>query len=97
MQAEGKVSAKHTAQEVEGGSLDYSDDRRMGQPLANGESLSFVAVGKQAEMPDFREAGRQDVHEETPDKFKGRDCQGFPTVVIFVVAPLESDLTIVNI
>jgi hypothetical protein len=97
MAAEEEVSAKHTAQQVEGGSLDFSNDRRIGQALANVKPFGFAAIGKQAVVPDFHKAARQDVHEEAPDKFKGRDGHGFPTVAIFVVAPLKSDLAILKI
>ena len=58
MPAEGAVSAKHLAQEVEGGSLDFSDYRRPGQQLAERQPFCFVAIGKQAIMPDFHKAGR---------------------------------------
>jgi len=97
MLADGGISAKHIAQEVEGGSLDFSSDRRMREPLAGGEPFCFPSVGKQAVMPDFHEAGRQDMHEEAPDKLESVDSHGFPSVVVFVIAPPEGDLIALDI
>ena len=97
MQAEGAVSAKHSAQKVEGGSLDFSDDRRMCEPLADNQPFVFVSISEQAIMPDFHKAGWQYVHEEAADEFKGVDGHRFPGVAVFVVAPLKRDIIIVEI
>ena len=61
----------------------------MRETLADSQSFCFIAVCKQSIMPDFHESGRQDVHEETPDEFKGRYGQGLPLVVVPVVPPLK--------
>jgi hypothetical protein len=94
MLAEGEVSAKHTAQQVEGGSRGFNQYRCVSQLLATGEPYGFVTVGEQAIMPDFHEAWRQDMHQEAANEFKSRNGHDFPLVVIPVVAPFKCDLII---
>lgn len=97
MPAEGEVSAEHTAQQVEGGSLDFGDNRRKRQFFADVQPFCFISVREQAIMPDFHESLRQDMHKEPPDKLKSGNSHNLPLVVVPVVAPLKCDLPILKI
>ncbi len=42
-------------------------------------------------MPDFHKTIRQDVDQETPDKFLGRNAHSLPSVNVPVIPPFESN------
>lgn len=97
MFAEGEVSAEHPAQEVEGGSFLFHRFGRMGKPLAQRKLFGFIAVPQEPIVPDFHKAGWKYVHKEAPDELISGDGHGLPTVVIPVVAPFESDLSVLDV
>ena len=94
--AEGEVSAEHPAQEVEGGSSDFFGNRCKRETLANGQPFSFVTVGEQTIVPDFRKPVRKDVQKEAPNELICGDGHDFPFVFVPIVAPLKSDPAIPN-
>lgn len=53
----------------------------------------LASAGKEAIMPDFRKALRQDVHQEAADEFLCGKCHHFPTAAVPVVPPFERNLS----
>ena len=58
------------------------------------QRASTRAIREQAEVANAHEAARQHVQEKAPQKFVGGECQDFHTVVIRVVLPAETDVTV---
>lgn len=90
--AEDGISAKDSAQQVEGGSLDIISNGGVRQPFTNSQSFGFISVGEETKVTDLHKAMRQDMHEETADELKSRNSHDLPMIVIPVVTPLEGDL-----
>jgi hypothetical protein len=63
---------------------------------AQGERLSAVAVGKQSEVADLDETGRQDVEQETADEFDRIEGHDAAAVAMTGVAPAEAHMSVVE-
>ena len=70
--------------------------RPIEQAAAEGELLLAVAAGEEAEVADAVEVLGQDMEQEASDELFGREGQGLEVAVMAVVAPAESDLTVLD-
>jgi hypothetical protein len=61
-----------------------------------GERLTAVAVGKQSEVPDLNEAGRQHVKQETADELDRIKLHDTASVVVSGVPPAETPLAVIE-
>jgi len=95
--ADGDISAKHNVQKAEGGSLSFGSDFSISKLLAVIQPFGFAAVAQQAKMPYFHKAFRQDVHQESAYELRCGNGHILPSVIIFVIAPFESDLPIIDV
>jgi hypothetical protein len=60
------------------------------------QRLSAVAVGKQSEVADLDEAGRQDMEQETSDELDRIELQDAAAVVVSGIAPPKVHLSVVE-
>ena len=60
------------------------------------QRLPAVAVGKQSEVADLDEAGRQDVEQETPDELDLIELHDAAAVVMTGVPPAEAYLSVIE-
>ena len=60
------------------------------------QRLTAVAVGKQSEVADLDEAGRQDMEQETPDELDRIELHDAAAVVMPGVPPAEAHLSVVE-
>jgi hypothetical protein len=63
--------------------------------FAQRNPYGFIAGGKDTVMPDFSEAGRQDVQHVPSDKFRCRYSHGF-FVIIPVVPPSKRHVAVIQ-
>jgi hypothetical protein len=63
---------------------------------AEGERLTAVTVGKQSEVADLDEAGRQDMEQETPDELDRIELHDAAAVVMTGVPPAEAYLSAIE-
>ncbi len=63
---------------------------------AEGQRLAAVAVGKQSEVADLDEAGRQNMEQEAADELDRIEPHDAAAVVVPGVAPSETHLTVVE-
>ncbi len=61
---------------------------------AEGEGLTAFAVGKQSEVADLDEAGRQDVEQEAADELDRVESHDAAAVVMSRVSPTEAHLSV---
>ncbi len=64
------------------------------EQLAKLETFVLIAVPENSIMANLHKALRQDMQQETTNKFRSGKCHDFPLVAVFVVPPLEGDLAI---
>jgi len=62
--------------------------------LADEQLLLLAATGSESIVPNFCEAGRQDVHQEAPNKLFSSQRHLFPAAAVPVVPPFERDLSV---
>jgi len=60
------------------------------------QRLSAVAVGKQSEVADLDEAGRQDMEQETADELDRIELHDAAAVVVSGIAPAKAHLLVVE-
>ena len=60
------------------------------------QRLSAVAVGKQSEVADLDEAGRQDMEQETADELDRIELHDAAAVVVSGIAPAKAHLAVVE-
>ena len=53
-----------------------------------------MAIGEEAEIPDFGKALRKDVHQETADELVGIKSHRSCTIMFFAIFPLEGYLAV---
>ena len=63
---------------------------------AQGQRLPAVAVGKQSEVADLDEAGRQDMEQEAADELDRIERHDAAAVVMPGVAPAEAHLAVIE-
>ena len=81
--------------ELLGRELFFRTKVRSGLNFADFQLFLLSAAGKKPVVPDLCEAGRQDVHQEPPDKLVGTQRHLFPTAAVAVVPPLKCNRTII--
>jgi hypothetical protein len=62
--------------------LGYVSLHRMEMDSAQAQRATSIAVGKQAEVPNLHETGREDVKKEAPDELLAIECHGAAAVVV---------------
>src|SRR5262250_3804595 len=56
-----------------------------------------MGIGKEAVVTNAVEPAGQDVQEESPDEFVGREGHGFLLIVVAIVPPTEFHLTVFDV
>jgi hypothetical protein len=63
---------------------------------AAGEVVLFGSVGQKAKVTDAHESLGEDVKQESPDEFVGRQRHGIKLIPIFSIPVEEGDLVVLN-
>ena len=91
-----EVLAQNLAELVDGGASLLHGEFRPGEDFTKVDALRFISCGEDTEVPNFPEALRQDVEQESANELVCVESHEFRFVAVPVVAPVEGNAVAVH-